>query len=123
MSDLPESITVCNKQTIKRIELNKLISVLGDSYCSTFKIEGEKNFTCAKLLKEVEIKLLPANYFKRINRNTIVNMLKVSELDLKIRKLSLYTGEEFIVSVRQMKSVKKLLQTVSIKNQTLINQN
>lgn len=112
--NLPKSITVGNKQTIKRIEYNKLIAVIGDSYCSTFILKNDNNFTCAKLLKEVEQRLLPTNEFKRINRNSIVNIRMVNELDLKQRKLRLISGEEFIVSFRQMKSTKERLQTVSI---------
>lgn len=112
MLQKPEFITVRNNKIIKRIELKKLPVIIGDSYCSTFMLENEEPFTCAKLLKQVE-DMLPSTMFTRISRNTIINLSKVTELDPKTRTLTLNNGENYIISIRRLKQIIHQIETLN----------
>lgn len=106
-----EYITVRSKNVIKRIELENIQVIVGDSYCSTFMLKDNK-FTCSKMLKEFE-QILPTKYFTRINKNEIINVRKIDELNISKRELLLTNGEIYCVSVRKLKELVQLLETLN----------
>lgn len=110
MNENPKFISVRNRQILKKIELKMLKVVICDSYCSTFVLSDGEKFTCSKLLKQVE-EILPSSSFIRVNRNVLINISLVKELDVATRTLHLKTGESFKISVRRLKYVKEYLRS------------
>ena len=111
-------ITVKNRQMLKCIDLQSLYAITGDGYCATFFIDNQEKFTCWKTLKEIEgILPLSSNYL-RINKNAIINIIRVAELLYEKRVIALDNGAKFQVSVRKMKNIKQLIATINGKNWT-----
>ena len=88
---------------IKRIELDKICYVCAECTCSTFYLDDNSQLTSLKSLHEVET-MLPSNFI-RIHRNCIVNILKISELQIGKRNIMLTNGKQLTVSCRNIKAL------------------
>ncbi len=66
-------------------------------------------------LKNYKKKLKPfyPPIFKRVSKNTILNMHKITEVQIEKRQAVLKNGEIYQVSVRKMKEIVQLLETLN----------
>lgn len=92
---------------IERIELAQISHIIVDGDCCTFYLDDQEHRSCSKSLKSIHKSLPPA--FVRINRNCLVNSLKIKKLLTKERKIILFNGEELIVSYRSLAMLKERL--------------
>lgn len=92
---------------IERIELAQISYIIVDGDCCTFYLDDQEHRSCSKSLTSLHKSLPPT--FIRINRNCLVNSLKIKKLITKERKVILFNGEELIVSFRSLALLKERL--------------
>ncbi|MEL7585420.1 MAG: LytTR family DNA-binding domain-containing protein [Prolixibacteraceae bacterium] len=92
---------------IERIELTQISYIIVDGDCCIFYLDDQEHRSCSKSLKSLH-KSLPTAFI-RINRNCLVNSLKIKKLITKERKVILFNGEELIVSFRSLALLKERL--------------
>ena len=88
---------------IKRICTEYILFIVVDGDCLTFHMQDNEQFTCMKSLATIE-KVLP-DHFVRIYRNCLVNANKISEVNVRMRKVILVNGKELSISFRNMKKI------------------
>ncbi len=105
-------IGIRNSKVLKRIEIDSIYTVVGDSYSSMFVLAEKEEFYCNKTIGDIE-KLLPnPPLFFRINRSTIININKIIELDYHKRVVLLSDHNKYRISVRKIKELTNILESV-----------
>ena len=82
-----EKICVKTALGIVPVEIDKLVLVKVENYVSTLEFEDGQHIHCIEPLKYVEKNL--GNGFIRINRNYLVNINKITLIDIKNRQLTI----------------------------------
>jgi DNA-binding LytR/AlgR family response regulator len=93
--------------SIQTVNIEELEAVVVDDYICTLFFKNGKKEWCVQSLKEMLLKL--PDSFVKISRETIVNLEKIKEINLRKREINMESGQSFRFSVRKMKVLKDLL--------------
>jgi len=112
---LENKLILDSESKIDLIEIQKITHITVDAYCcEIYFIEGTKCHS-SKALSFFESSL-PDSLFFRINRNTIVNLLHIENVNKLSRKIKIKGDIVLCISARQLKNLVNLLKQTAARS-------
>ena len=97
------SLILSTDRLIFQIYINNITFIECDSYVTMIHFMDSKEvLSTSILLKELEL-FLGQYYFFRINKQVLLNLRYLNNIDINKRRLTLYNGLEFTISYRKLK--------------------
>ncbi len=99
------SVFLKNETTIRKFDIQELLFITCDDHCLSFHSVNNVFHTTGCICDV--LKALPS-YFVLINRNTVINLKHIKEINLPLRRLILQNDTTHTISSRKMSSLLKM---------------